>query len=336
MAENSGIRNRRVLVTGGCGYIGSHTIRELAGHGYTPVAYDNLSSGRRDFVEGYELIEGDIRDEGRVRTAVDGVLAVLHFAARIEVAESVENPQKYYDNNVTGSLTLLRAALDAGVKYIVFSSSAAVYGVPSISPTAEDALVQPINPYGLSKLFVERALTAYSSMYGLRSVALRYFNAAGAHEDGTLVEFHRPETHLIPSLLLVTAGCRPVAKIFGTDHPTPDGSCIRDFIHVADLAAAHVLALDYLLSGGPSTVLNLGSGKGHSVLEVVQTVETVTSQKLAVRTYPRRPGDAPILVADSSRAREVLGWKPTRSLEAIVATSWQALQNNRALFRAEG
>jgi UDP-glucose 4-epimerase len=328
--ENQG---QRVLVTGGGGYIGSHVMRELADRGYSPVAYDNLSSGQRRFVRGYEFIEGDIRDEDRLGSSLQGIRAILHFAAYIEVGESVENPQKYYDNNVAGSLTLLRAALRAGVKYVVFSSSAAVYGRPSVSPTPENAPAQPINPYGLSKLFVERALSAYGSIYGLRSVALRYFNAAGAHESGTLVELHRPETHLIPSLLLVAAGYRPVAEIFGTDLPTPDGSCIRDFIHVNDLAAAHVLALDYLFSSGPNTVLNLGTGTGHSVLEVVHTVERVTGQKLPIRISPRRPGDPPVLVADSTRARELLRWIPTRSLDDIVATAWRALQANRDLFR---
>jgi UDP-glucose 4-epimerase len=332
MTYGSENQNKRVLVTGGCGYIGSHVVRELAERGYEPVAYDNLSSGHPRFVRDHELIEGDIRDKERLRSSLAGIGAILHFAAFIEVSESVANPQKYFDNNVTGSLTLLRAALDTGVKHVVFSSSAAVYGAPSTTPTPEDAPLQPVNPYGLSKLFVERALAAYSSEYGLRSASLRYFNAAGAHDSGTLVELHKPETHLIPSLLFVAAGFRPVAAIFGTDHPTPDGSCIRDFIHVLDLAAAHVLALDYLLSGGASTVLNLGTGSGHSVLQVVRSVEKVTGRRLPVRTFPRRAGDPPMLVADASRAGALLGWKPERSLENVIATAWHALEANRDLF----
>jgi UDP-arabinose 4-epimerase len=326
----------KVLVTGGCGYVGSHTVRALASHGYTPIIYDNLAGGHREFAGEFHLIEGDIRDREKLRASLCGVEAVFHFAAHIEVAESVQDPAKYFDNNVAGSLALLEMAHGAGARYFIFSSSAAVYGVPGSSPIPEGAPTRPINPYGVSKLFIEDALVAFSRAYGLRHVSLRYFNAAGADESGTLVELHTPETHLIPSLLLTAAGLRKAAAIFGTDYPTPDGTCVRDFVHVSDLAEAHVLAFEYLRADGQSTALNIGTGEGHSVLDVVAVVESVTGRALGKQFFPRRPGDAPVLVADPSRARELLGWTASRSLQVIVSTAWKSFKNHRSLLGQQG
>jgi UDP-glucose-4-epimerase GalE len=304
-------------------------VHALVSHGYTPVIYDSLSSGHRAFAQGVPLIEGDIRDEGKLRSALRGADAVLHFAANIDVGESVRDPGKYFDNNVSGSLALLRAATDLDVKYFIFSSSAAVYGTPDRTPIREDAPIRPINPYGLSKAFVEQALEAFGKATALRYVSLRYFNAAGADNSGTLAELHVPETHLIPSLLLTAARLRDCARIYGTDYPTPDGTCIRDYVHVSDLADAHVLALEYLLRGGESTALNIGLGEGHSVMEIVAEVERVTGRTLPKEVSPRRPGDPAVLVADSSRARTLLGWAPSRGLPEMVSTAWAALQKHR-------
>ena len=309
--------------------MGSHAVLALASHGHAPVIYDNLSSGYREFARDVPVVEGDIRDEDRLRIALRGADAVLHFAANIDVPESVRDPGKYFDNNVSGSLTLLRVAAELGVKYFIFSSSAAVYGTPDRTPIPEDAPIRPINPYGLSKAFVEQALDAFGKATALRYVSLRYFNAAGADSSGALAELHVPETHLIPSLLLTAARLRDSARIYGTDYPTPDGTCIRDYVHVSDLADAHVLALEHLMRGGESTVLNIGLGEGHSVLEVVAEVERVTGRVLPKEVSPRRPGDPAMLVADSSRARALLGWTPSRGLPEMVSTAWAALQKHR-------
>jgi UDP-glucose-4-epimerase GalE len=315
----------RVLVTGGCGFVGSHVAYSLVARGYTPLIYDNLSSGHREFASALPMIEGDIRESRTLREALRGVDSVFHFAAHIEVSESVRDPGKYFDNNVIGSLVLMRAAAAAGVKHFIFSSSAAVYGTPDSVPIAEEAPIRPINPYGLSKAFIEQALAVTSQASGMKHMCLRYFNAAGAHVSGLLAELHDPETHLIPSLLLTAAGMRNIVKIYGTDYPTPDGTCVRDFVHVSDLADAHVLALEYLLAGGNSTAVNIGLGEGHSVLEVVREVERITGKILPKELAPRRLGDPAVLVADCSRARALLGWQPSRRLPNIVETAHNAL-----------
>jgi UDP-glucose-4-epimerase GalE len=314
----------RILVVGGCGFVGSHVASALVGHGYAPLIYDNLSSGHREFIPSLPLIEGDIREDKTLRQALRGVDAVFHFGAHIDVSESVRDPGKYFDNNVIGSLRLMRAAAEAGVNHFIFSSSAAVYGVPDSVPITENAPIRPISPYGLTKSFIEQALAATGQASGMKHVCLRYFNAAGAHASGVLAELHDPETHLIPSLLLAAMGLRKHVTIYGLDYATKDGTCVRDYVHVCDLADAHVLALEYLLQGGSSTVVNVGLGVGHSVLEVVMEVERVTRKILSKEFAPRRPGDPAVLVADSSRARELLGWQPTRQLAEIVETAFHA------------
>jgi len=316
----------RVLVTGGAGYIGSHAIRELTRHGHSVVIYDNLCAGHRCLVDGFELVVADLRDSAAAAAALRGADAVMHFAAHAYVGESVQNPRKYFENNVQSALSFLNVALDAGIKYFIFSSTCNVYGVPREVPISETAQRQPVNPYGVSKLFFENALEAYSKAYGLRSMSLRYFNAAGADESGEIGELHDPEPHLIPCTLQAAVGIRPHLDIFGTDYPTPDGTCIRDYIHVSDLAQAHVLALEHLAGGGQSTALNLGTGKGHSVLEVVSLAEEVSGRPIPKQICPRRPGDSPVLVADASRAYEVLQWKPSRSIRDIVSSAWQWMQ----------
>ncbi|HEV8524943.1 MAG TPA: UDP-glucose 4-epimerase GalE [Terriglobales bacterium] len=317
----------RVLVTGGAGYIGSHAARALAQRGHKVVLYDNLSTGHRSLAGNLELLVGDVGDQARLREVLSRTDAVMHFAAHAYVGESVQNPRKYFDNNARSGLALLNAMLDAGVAYFVFSSTCAVYGVPSKVPIPEDTPRLPVNPYGASKLFVEHALEAYSQAHGLRFAALRYFNAAGADESGEIGELHSPETHLIPSILEAVSGLRPELQVYGNDYPTPDGTCVRDYIHVNDLAEAHVAALEYLAEGGPSMALNLGTGHGHSVREVISMVERVTGQKVPQRVCARRPGDPPILVADATRAQQVLHWKPRRSLEHIVDTAWRWMQS---------
>jgi UDP-glucose-4-epimerase GalE len=316
----------RVLVIGGAGYIGSHTARKLLRHGHQVVIYDNLSTGHDFLAKGFELVVGDIADVGKLRPALDHVEAVVHFAAHAYVGESVTNPRKYFRNNVEGALRLLNTAIDAGVRRFVFSSTCAVYGTPAKVPITEEAVRQPINPYGTSKLFFENALEAYDRAYGLRFAALRYFNAAGADESGEIGEVHDPETHLIPLALAATGATSPALQIFGTDYPTTDGTCVRDYIHVNDLAEAHALALQRLAQGEPSFAVNLGTGQGHSVFEIVQAVEEVTGKTVNRVEGPRRTGDPPALVADPSRAQRLLLWKATRSLRNIVATAWKWMQ----------
>jgi UDP-arabinose 4-epimerase len=317
-----------VLVTGGAGYIGAHACKALARAGYQPVAYDNLSRGRREFVRWGPLVEGDIAD----RALADATLAryrpvaVMHFAAYIAAGESVSNPALYFRNNVIGSLTLFEALLQAGSLPLVFSSTAAVYGFPDTMPIVETAPQHPINPYGESKRIVERALHWLDQAHTLRHVALRYFNAAGADPDGEIGEAHEPESHLIPLVLDAIAGRRSAVDVYGTDYPTPDGTAIRDYIHVQDLAEAHVRALEYLLAGGASVALNLGTGVGHSVREVIDVAARVTGRKVPYREAPRRAGDPPVLVADASRAQSLLRWRPALpELETMVATArhWQ-------------
>ena len=313
-------------MTGGAGYIGSHAARTLREHGHQALLYDNLSTGHQSFADGFELIVGDIADSARLTQAMRRVDAVMHFAALAYVGESVDNPRKYFRNNVEGALTLLNTALDCGVRKFIFSSSCTVYGSPSKVPIAEDAPCQPMSPYGVSKLFFENALQAYGRAYGLRFASLRYFNAAGADESGEIGELHDPEPHLIPLALAASAGKGPELQIFGSDYPTPDGTCIRDYIHVNDLAEAHVMALQYLLQGGESFAVNLGTGQGHSVREVLATVERVTGNIVPWRPAPRRPGDPAALIADPRRANQLLQWKSTRSLPEIVASAWKWMQ----------
>jgi UDP-glucose-4-epimerase GalE len=315
-----------VLVVGGAGYIGSHAARVLRRHGHEVVIYDNLSTGHAFLAQEFDLVQGDIADSARLSAAMRHVDAVMHFAAHASVAESVENPRKYFHNNVEGGLTLLNTCLDCGVQHFIFSSTCAVYGVPSNVPISEDTPRQPVNPYGVSKLFFERALEDYDRAYGLRFASLRYFNAAGADESGDIGELHDPETHLIPSALLAVKGKRAELELFGADYPTPDGTCIRDYIHVNDLAEAHVLALKYLADGGDSVALNLGTGHGYSVKEVLDKVEEVTGREVPKRVAPRRAGDPPALVADPRRAEQLLRWKATRSLDGIVSTAWKWMQ----------
>jgi UDP-glucose-4-epimerase GalE len=316
----------RVLVTGGAGYIGSHAARELARNGHSVLIYDNLCTGHRFLADGFDLVEADLRDSAAAASALRGADAVMHFAAHSIVSESVQNPRKYFENNVQSALSFLNVALDAGIKYFIFSSTCAVYGVPREVPISETAPREPVNPYGASKLLFENALEAYSQAYGLRSVRLRYFNAAGADQSGEIGELHEPEFHLIPCTLQAAAGLRHHVDIFGTDYPTRDGTCIRDYIHVSDLAQAHVRALEYLAAGGQATALNLGTGEGHSVLELVSIAEEITGRAIPKQIGPRRPGDPPVLVADASRAYETLQWKPSRSIRDIVSSAWNWMQ----------
>jgi UDP-glucose-4-epimerase GalE len=311
-----------ILVLGGAGYIGSHAARALRRSGYEVVLYDNLSTGFRCLAQGFELLEGDIADEARLRPVLARVDAVMHFAAHAYVGESVENPRKYFQNNVVGALSLLNSVLDAGIRRFVFSSTCAVYGIPEQIPIAEQMPREPVSPYGASKLFFENALEAYGRAYGLRSVSLRYFNAAGADESGEIGELHEPETHLIPLALAASTENGPELQIYGSDYPTADGTCLRDYIHVNDLADAHVRALQYLEKGGDSLAINLGTGRGHSVLEVIQAAENATGRPVRRTIGPRRPGDPPVLVADPAKAQRVLGWTAKRNFADIVSSAW--------------
>jgi UDP-glucose 4-epimerase len=311
-----------VLVVGGAGYIGSHAARVLQRRGYDVIIYDNLSTGHRELAEGFELIVGDIADSAKLKKVLSRADAVMHFAAHAYVGESVENPRKYFQNNVIAALALLNSVMDSRVRKFIFSSTAAVYGTPEKSPITENSPRQPVNPYGATKLTLENALEAYGRAYSLRYVCFRYFNAAGADESGKIGENHDPETHLIPLILQAIQGKRAALEIFGDDYPTPDGTCIRDYIHVNDLAEAHVLGLEYL-SKGESGAMNLGTGKGYSVHEVVAAVEKVTGHKVPTHIGPRRAGDPAELVADPSLAEKLLNWKAKRSLEEIVASAWK-------------
>lgn len=316
----------KVLVIGGAGYIGSHAARVLRKHGHEVVIFDDLSTGFDFLAKGFELIRGDLGDVASVKPILQRVDAVMHFAAHAYVGESVTNPRKYFHNNVESGLNLLNTAVDVGIKAFVFSSTCAVYGVPAKVPITEGTPRQPINPYGISKLFFEYALEAYARAYGLRFAALRYFNAAGADESGEIGELHNPETHLIPLALAATSDQNPPLQIFGDDYPTADGTCIRDYIHVNDLAEAHAIALGRLVDGSESFAVNLGTGRGCSVREIIRTAEQVTGKSVRRVMGPRRPGDPPALVADPSRAQQLLQWKAKHSLHDIVATAWNWAQ----------
>jgi UDP-glucose-4-epimerase GalE len=317
---------KSVLVTGGAGYIGSQTAKALAHAGYQPIVIDNLSAGHGWAVKWGPLIEGNIGDSQLLRWVVEEhrIEAVVHLAACALVGESMTNPSKYFHNNVVNSLAMLDVFVETGVQNVVFSSTCATYGIPTRLPLEESHPQAPVNPYGESKLFVEKMLHWYGEAHGLRSVCLRYFNAAGADPEGELGEDHDPETHLIPLVILAALGQKPELKIFGTDYPTSDGTAVRDYIHVADLSAAHVAAIRYLLNGGESVALNLGTGRGNSVREVVETVEKVSALPVPRVENPRRAGDPATLVAKASRAREVLGWTPRfTKLEEIVNSAWR-------------
>jgi UDP-glucose-4-epimerase GalE len=314
-----------ILVTGGAGYIGSHTAKSLAQAGYQPVVVDNLGRGHREAVKWGPLIEADIADRAAIeRVFADyRIEAVFHFAAFAYVGESMSAPDLYFRNNVAGTLNLLDAMRARGVQRIIFSSTCATYGNPLRIPISEDHVQQPVNPYGESKLMVERLLHWYGQAYGLRWVALRYFNAAGSDPDGEIGEEHDPETHLIPLAISAAMGLHDVLEIFGTDYDTPDGTAIRDYLHVTDLAEAHVAALRYLDAGGASTAFNLGTGRGHSVREVMAAVQRVCGRKVPVREVGRRAGDPPSLVADATKSGQLMKWKPKRStLDEIVRTAW--------------
>lgn len=315
----------RVLVTGGAGYIGAHTCKALAAAGHQPITYDNLVHGHRHAVQWGPFEEGDILDRARLDAviAAHAPEALVHFAAFAYVGESVTDPGKYYRNNVAGTLTLMEAMRDHGVGHMVFSSTCATYGVPASIPIMEDAPQAPINPYGQSKLMVERMMADFAHAHGLGWVALRYFNASGADPDGETGEDHTPEPHLIPLILDAAMGRRPAITVFGDDYDTPDGTCIRDYIHVTDLADAHLRALQGLQRGMASGAFNLGNGTGYSVKQVIGAVERVTGLKVPVEIGPRRAGDPDRLVGSAAKARRELGWQPRfAALDEIIRTAW--------------
>ncbi len=315
-----------ILVAGGCGYIGTHMVKALIAAGHHPITLDNLSTGHRDLLPGGEFIAGDIGDTALLDDifASQRIDAVMHFAAFIEVGESIADPLKYYGNNVARTANLLKAMIRHEVKRCIFSSSAAVYGEPDYTPIDEDHPLNPTSPYGETKLWVEKMLAACDRAYGLRAVVLRYFNAAGADESGTIGERHEPESHLIPLVLEVARGKREHIKVFGVDYPTPDGTCIRDYIHVNDLVSAHLAAIDALMDGAGSGVYNLGNSRGVSVREVIDTAARVSGRPVPMVEDRRRPGDPAILVAGSTRIRRDLNWQPRfESLEEIVRTAWK-------------
>jgi UDP-glucose 4-epimerase len=313
-----------ILVVGGAGYIGSHTCLDLFSKGFTPIVYDNLSNGHAEFVKWGPLEIGDIRD----RKKLDEVLskhrprAIIHFAAAIEVADSIRDPGGYYENNVAGTITLLRAAQAAGIDKIVFSSTCATYGVPCFVPIIEEHAQSPINPYGRSKLIIEQILADLDRHQGLRSFILRYFNAAGADPEGRIGEWHSPETHAIPIAMDAALGRRSHFHVFGTDYDTRDGSCVRDFVHVLDLADAHTRAVEHLLNRGTSHALNLGSGHGTTVRELLEAIRHVVGRSFDVKYGPRREGDSPALVADNTLAKRTIGWSPRHDLKSIIDTAW--------------
>ncbi len=319
----------KVLVTGGAGYIGSHVARALRGRGHEPVIFDNLSRGHREAVLDAPLVEGDLLSLDDISGALQahGAEAVLHFAALTYVGESVGHPDVYYRNNATGTLNLLEALRRNRVGKIIFSSTAAVYGDPVRIPIDEEHPLNPVNPYGRSKLMVEWMLRDFQVAFGMKFAALRYFNAAGSSLDGRIGEDHEPEMHLIPRVLMAITGEIPQVTILGTDWDTPDGTCIRDYIHVEDLADAHVLALDHLARGGASAAWNLGTGKGHSVREVIRSAEKVSGRKVPAVEGARREGDPAVLVAAADRVRHDLGWKPrSPDLDTIVASAWRWIE----------
>lgn len=320
-----------ILVLGGAGYIGSHTVKRLRMKGEAVVVYDDLSQGHEAAVQGVDLVKGDVCDRRQLARVCreKKVDSIIHFAAFCYVGESVEDPAKYYHNNVSGMVSVLGAMVETGVKRIIFSSSAATYGVPDSVPINEEAELSPINPYGRTKLMMEQMMADYEKAYGIGYTALRYFNAAGADSEGELGEWHDPETHLVPLAVYAALGLRDELTIFGDDFDTPDGTCVRDYIHVDDLADAHILALQRLRDGGESRAFNLGNGEGYSVREVAETVMSVSKRKFKLKAGPRRAGDPPALVADPSQAEKVLGWKQKHpSLQDIAWTAYRWLEQH--------
>jgi len=314
-----------VLVTGGLGYVGSHAVKPLVERGEKVISLDNLVYGHRQAACGSEIVIGDIGDRDLLRRVFSEhkIDSVMHFAAFAAVGESVEDPRKYYDNNISKSLAMLDVMLECGVKMMIFSSSAATFGEPEIVPIPEDHPKNPTNPYGRSKLMLEEILREYERAYGLRSISLRYFNASGADPSGAIGEDHTPEHHLIPLVLQVALGQREKVSVFGADWPTPDGTCIRDYIHVTDLAQAHLLALDALRQGKQTTAYNLGNGNGYSVMEVIRVAEGVAGKPIEFEAAPRRPGDPAVLVASSAKIKKELGWAPRYpELRTIIQTAW--------------
>jgi UDP-arabinose 4-epimerase len=323
----------KILVTGGAGYIGSHTCKALAAAGHDPIVLDNLSTGHRWAVKWGPLVVADIADRAQVANAVKefDIDAVIHFAAHAYVGESIQQPQKYFNNNVTKTLALLDTLLEAGVFKFVFSSSCATYGLPQTSSINEDHPQNPISPYGASKLFAEKILYWYDKAHGMRHVNLRYFNAAGADPDGEIGEDHEPETHLVPLVIAAAQGVNRPVEIFGTDYQTPDGTAMRDYVHVSDLANAHVSALDHLFIGRESASVNLGTGHGHSIREVISAVQAVSGREVPFVEGPRRAGDPPILVANPQLGQTLLRWRSTKSdLRNIVRTAWEWHQKKAA------
>jgi UDP-glucose 4-epimerase len=320
---NSSMTN--ILVTGGAGYIGSHTCLRFAQKGYTPVVLDNLVNGHREFVRWGPFEQADVRDQDRVTQIIAAYepVAIVHFAGLIEVADSIINPIAFFENNVTGSLTLLTAAARAGIDKLVFSSTCATYGIPQQIPITETHPQSPINPYGTSKLMVEQILAELATHKGFRSVALRYFNAAGAEPAAAIGEWHVPETHVLPLAIEAARGIRSKFKVFGSDYPTDDGTCIRDFVHVSDLADAHIRAVEYLINGGQSIALNVGTGRGTSVRQLIEAVEQVSQRSVPVEFAARRNGDPPELIANADQAKTVLGWEARHDLKSIVQSAWQ-------------
>ncbi|WP_018753153.1 UDP-glucose 4-epimerase GalE [Paenibacillus sanguinis] len=315
-----------ILVTGGAGYIGSHTVAALLTQGKEVVVIDNLQSGHREAVLGGKFYEGDLRDKALLAKlfSENSIEAVIHFAANSLVGESMKDPVKYYDNNVYGTLCLLEAMDQADVRKIVFSSTAATYGEPEKVPIEESDPTRPTNVYGETKLTMERMMAWFDQVLGIKYVSLRYFNAAGAHEGGRIGEDHRPESHLIPLIIEAALGKRPSIQVFGDDYNTLDGTCVRDYIHVSDLADAHLRAVAHLLNGGASDVFNLGNGQGFSVKQVIEAVKNVTGREFPVVISPRRSGDPAVLIASSDKARSVLGWQPSRDkLEDIIQSAWR-------------
>ena len=331
MSNFRNIENSSILVVGGAGYIGSHMVKALFDHGARVLTLDNLSRGNSDLLPGGEFRNGDLGDVALLNDIFSNneINAVMHFAAHSIVPESMRYPLEYYENNVAKTVRLVRTMVDHGVKYFIFSSSAAVYGEPSEVPIKEEHACQPTNPYGMTKWMIEQVLKDCDFAYGLKYVSLRYFNAAGADHSGIIGERHSPETHLIPLVLKAALGEISQIKIFGTDYPTSDGTCIRDYIHVNDLIQAHLLALGMLIGGGKSTIYNLGNSRGHSVRDVINVAQRITKRDFPVVEEVRRPGDPAVLIANSDRIRKELGWEPMyEDLENIIRTAWTWHQND--------
>ncbi len=315
----------KTLVTGGAGYIGSHAVKKLIKEGFDPIIFDNFSTGKKELIAGKNVVTGDLMDKRSIKKVFDSnsINAVLHFASLISVGESYANPQRYYINNLISTLNLLETMMEANVNKFIFSSSAAVYGIPETTPIMESHSLNPFNPYGRTKYFIEKILQDYEQAYGLKFISLRYFNAAGADPEGKLGEMHEPETHLIPNILLFLLGEKFHFNIFGTDFPTPDGTAIRDYIHVTDLAKAHVLALKKLLAASQSEFINLGTTRGYSVMEVIKKCEEITGKKVHYKKKPKRKGDVPVLLASKENAEQLLGWELHHSsIECIIKTAW--------------